>query len=187
MNNLEILAPFEMNHEAAGINIDIDIDKLQPLAPKFVSMSKFPVGCKVLYNLRCSHEAKFMQATSARVEEVYMHFENGRRVYKVKMTPETSDAHDMYFYEDQLVYGIGSPVRISKIGTDKTSDGVVLISEREKGIDGVQKVVYTVQYSDSGENDITIESRIVLTVSNIGEIMIVAKELMETRAHPLRT
>ncbi len=150
-----------MNYEAAAAGIDIDIDKLQALAPKFVSMAKFPVGCKVLYNLRCSHEAKLMQAKSTQVEEVFMHFENGRRVYKVKVTPETSDAHEMYFYEDQLVYGIGSPVRVSKLGTNKTLDGVVLFSEREKGTDGVQKVIYTVQYSDYGENDIAIESRII--------------------------
>ena len=63
---------------------DIDIDKLQPLAPKFASLSKVPVGCQVWYKLRSSPETGHLQAKSARVVEVSLHFENGRRVYKVK-------------------------------------------------------------------------------------------------------
>jgi len=89
----KMASPVRVKHEPSDVlfsvdtdseSDDIDIDKLQPLAPKFASMSKFPVGCKVWYNLRCSPETKHLQAKSAHVEEVFIHFENGRRVYSVK-------------------------------------------------------------------------------------------------------
>eukprot|EP00985_Skeletonema_marinoi_P027485 scaffold22634_cov98-Skeletonema_marinoi.AAC.2 len=134
---------------------DIDIDKLQPLAPKFASLSKFPVGCKVWYDLRCSPKTKHMQAKSARVKEVSIHFENGRRVYNVKKS-EAADEHEMSLYEDQLVYGISCPVRVTKVGTDEALDGVVVYLQREKGSDGRRQVTYAVQYSE--ENCMTIES-----------------------------
>eukprot|EP00985_Skeletonema_marinoi_P024325 scaffold16815_cov107-Skeletonema_marinoi.AAC.3 len=124
-------SPVQVKHEPGGDAFcvdtdseceDIDIDKLQPLAPKFASLSKFPVGCKVWYDLRCSPETKHMQAKIARVEEVFIHVENGRRVYKVKS--EAADEHGMCLYEDRLVYGISCPVRVTKVGTDETLDGV---------------------------------------------------------------
>ena len=51
---LEMSSPVQVKHEPGGDAFcvdtdseseDIDIDKLQPLAPKFASLSKFPVGC----------------------------------------------------------------------------------------------------------------------------------------------
>mmetsp|Transcript_16800 Transcript_16800/g.24998 ORF Transcript_16800/g.24998 Transcript_16800/m.24998 type:complete len:683 (-) Transcript_16800:69-2117(-) len=158
-------SPVQVKHEPGGDAFcvdtdseseDIDIDKLQPLAPKFASLSKFPVGCKVWYDLRCSPETNHLQAKSARVEEVFIHFENGRRVYKVKSN--VSDEHEMCLYEDQLVYGISCPVRVAKVGTDEMLDGVVVYLQREKGSDGRRKIIYAVQYS--AENCMTIESRV---------------------------
>lgn len=133
---------------------DIDVDKLQLLAPKFALLSKYPVGCKVWHNLRVSSETKQMQAKSARVEEVYIHFENGRRVYKVKS--EVFSKHKMSFYEDQLVFAISCPVKVTKMDTeDEALDGVIVYLERKKGIDGRWQVTYTIQYSV--EDGITIE------------------------------
>ena len=156
-------SPVRVKHEPSDVfsvetdseGDDIDIDKLQPLAPKFASLSKFPVGCKVWYNLRCLPATKHLQAKSAHVEEVSIHFENGRRVYTVKS--ETSSEHKTSFYEDQLVYAISCPVKVTKIDdADETLDGVVVYVERQKGIDGRQQVTYAVQYSV--ENYIAIES-----------------------------
>jgi len=142
------------NVETDSESDDIDVEKLQPLAPKFASLSKFPVGCKVWYNLRCSPETKHLQAKSAHVEEVFIHFENGRRVYSVKS--EASIEHKTSLYEDQLVYAISCPVKVTKIDADETLDGVVVYLERQKGSDGIRKVTYAVQYSV--ENYMTIES-----------------------------
>eukprot|EP00985_Skeletonema_marinoi_P019959 scaffold11631_cov143-Skeletonema_marinoi.AAC.2 len=142
------------NVETDSESDDIDVEKLQPLAPKFASLSKFPVGCKVWYNLRCSPETKHLQAKSAHVEEVFIHFETGRRVYSVKS--EASIEHKTSLYEDQLVYAISCPVKVTKIDADETLDGVVVYLERQKGSDGIRKVTYAVQYSV--ENYMTIES-----------------------------
>ncbi|KAK1740371.1 hypothetical protein QTG54_009321 [Skeletonema marinoi] len=156
-------SPVQVKHEPGGDAFcvdtdseceDIDIDKLQPLAPKFASLSKFPVGCKVWYDLRCAPKTNHLQAKSARVEEVFIHFENGRRVYKVKS--EAAYEHGMCLYEDQLVYAISCPVRVTKLGTDETMDGVVVYLRREKGSDGRRQIIYAVQYST--ENCMTIES-----------------------------
>ena len=134
---------------------DIDTDKLQPLAPKFALLSQYPVGCKVWYNLRCSPETKILHAKSAHVEEVSIHFENLRRVYKVKSEASEEQEQAMSFYEDQLVFAIGCPVKVTKIDTDEALDGVVVYLEREKGIGGRRQIRYAVQYS--ADNCITIE------------------------------
>ena len=135
---------------------DIDIDKLQPLAPKFTSLSKFPIGCQVWYKLRTSPETGHMQAKSARVAEVSLHFENGRRVYKVK--PESSE-QKIPFYEDQLFYARGCPVSITKIeDTNEKLDGVVAFLELEK-INGRRNVMYAVEYTK--DDYVTIEPRVV--------------------------
>lgn len=132
---------------------DIDIDSLQPLAAKFASQSKFPVGCKVWYNLRLSPETKHTQAKRGSVEEVYIHFENGRRVYKVKA--EASYDHITTLYKDQLVYAISCPVKVTKVDSIETLEGVVVYLERQKGSDGKRQVTYAVQYLL--ENYVTIE------------------------------
>jgi len=78
-------------------------------------------------------------------------------VYNVKKSEaEAADEHEMCLYEDQLVYGISCPVRITKVGTDEALDGVVVYLQREKGSDGRRQVTYAVQYS--AENCMTIES-----------------------------
>ena len=135
---------------------DIDIDKLQPLAPKFESSSKFPVGCHVWYNLRSSPEMGHLQAKSARVVEVSIHVENGRRVYKLK--PVSPSEYKISFYEDQLFYAIGCAVRVKKTETDESFDGVVVYLERAKGNDGRRQVTYAVQYT--ADDYITIEPRV---------------------------
>lgn len=144
---------FSVDTDSEAEEEDIDVDKLQPLAPKFALLSKYPVGCKVWYNLRLSSETKQMQAKNARVEEVYIHFENGRRVYKVKS--EVLSKNNMFFYEDQLVFAISCPVTVTKMDMEEALDGVVVYLEREKSIDGRWQVTYTIQYSV--EDDITIE------------------------------
>lgn len=155
-------APVQVKYEHVGDvfcadtdseDADIDIDKLQPLAFKFASSSKFPIGCKVWYNLRTSPETGHMQAKSAQVVEVSIHVENLRRVCKVK--PEAPEEHMTSFYEDQLVYAISCPVRITKTGRDEAFDGVVVYLERKGGNDGRRQVTYAVQYSE--DNYIKIE------------------------------
>jgi len=130
---------------------DIDDDNLQTLAPKFASISKFPVGCKVWYNLRRSPDT--IKAMSAYVVEVSIHVENGRRVYKVKS--ETSYEHKTSLYEDQLVYAISCPVTVTKVDSNESLDGIVVYLERQKGSDGKQQVTYAVQYLS--DNHVTIE------------------------------
>ena len=149
----ESAAAFSANTDSE--DDDIDIDKLQPLARKFVSSSKFPVGCHVWYNLRSSPEMGHLQAKSARVVKVSIHVENGRRVYKLK--PKSSE-QKISFYEDQLFYAIGCPVRVKKAEKEEAFDGVVVYLEREKGDDGRRQVTYAVQYT--ADNYITIEPRV---------------------------
>ena len=130
---------------------EIDIENLQLLAPKFAASSKFPVGCKVWYNLRRSLETKHLEANCAYIAEVFIHFENGRRVYKVKS--ETSNRHEKTLYEDQLVYAIGCPVKVTKVDTDVALDGVVVYLKDSDG--KRQQVTYAVQYSV--DNYVTVE------------------------------
>jgi hypothetical protein len=63
----------------------------------------------------------------------------------------------MCLYEDQLVYGISCPVRVTKVGTDEALDGVVVYLRREKGIDARRKITYAVQYSTEGHISIEPE------------------------------
>eukprot|EP00574_Skeletonema_japonicum_P009218 CAMPEP_0201720008 /NCGR_PEP_ID=MMETSP0593-20130828/5049_1 /ASSEMBLY_ACC=CAM_ASM_000672 /TAXON_ID=267983 /ORGANISM="Skeletonema japonicum, Strain CCMP2506" /LENGTH=620 /DNA_ID=CAMNT_0048210549 /DNA_START=52 /DNA_END=1914 /DNA_ORIENTATION=+ len=138
---------------------DIDMDQLQPLAHKFVTKSKFPVGCKVWYNIRFLSGTKHLQFQSAHVEEVSIHFGNGRRVYTVNS--ETSREHRTSHYEDQLAYAISCPVKVKKIDTDEMLDGVVVYLERQKGTDGIRQITYAVQYSAETSSYMKIESGII--------------------------
>jgi hypothetical protein len=73
------------------IDEGIDVDYLQTLGPKLALLSKYPVGCKVLCNLRRLSASSHLQAKIGTVREVYIHFENGRRVYKVKTCAPTEN------------------------------------------------------------------------------------------------
>ena len=53
----------------------IDVDYLQTLGPKLALLSKYPVGCKVLCNLRRLSASSHLQAKIGTVREVYIHFE----------------------------------------------------------------------------------------------------------------
>lgn len=125
---------------------EIDVDKLQMLEPKFASQSKFPVGCKVWYNLRYSPESNHLQAMVASVVGVYLHVENGKRVYRVKSETQTED--QSVLYENQLVYAINSPVWFKKIDTNVTVDGIIVNLERVKDSDGKRIVTYVVKFSE---------------------------------------
>jgi len=149
-------SPVQVKHEHGNGDVfnaatdseaeDIDDDNLQTRAPKFASQSKFPVGCKVLCNLRRSVTTEFRLAKSAYVEEVYIHVENGRRVYKVKS--EVTTDYEATLYEDQLVYATSCPVRVTNIDTKETVDGLIIYPELEYEESMNQKVSYIVQYLD---------------------------------------
>lgn len=165
---LKMASPVQVKHEPGGIDlfhaateseaeeIDIDMDNLQPLAPKFAASSKFPVGCKVWCNLRRSFKTECRLAKSASVLEVYIHVENGRRVYRVKS--ETTTQYEQSLYEDQLVYAINCPVNVTNVDTKEMVDGFIIypeLPEVQNGVNMKQNVSYVVQYLE--ENRVRIE------------------------------
>ncbi|KAK1740369.1 hypothetical protein QTG54_009319 [Skeletonema marinoi] len=125
---------------------EIEVDKLQPLDPKFASLLKFPIGCKVWYDLfKSTKPTKCLQAKSAYVEEAYIHFENRKQVYKVKS--EITEHEATPLYEDKLVYGANCPVTVSNPDTNEVRNGVIICPKLDQGHgDGKQRVSYAVQF-----------------------------------------
>ncbi len=132
----------------------IDADYLQPLGPKLALLSKYPIGCKVLCNLRRLPVSSHLKAKMGSVQEVYIHFENGKRVYKVKTCALTEN--EIILYEEQLTYAINCPVTVANADADGTRTGIVVYLEREKGSDGKQQLTYAVQFEEG--DYMTIES-----------------------------
>lgn len=125
---------------------EIDVENLQPLAPKFVSQSKFPVGCDVWYDARKSKASKVLRAKGGSVVGVYFDLQNLRRVYKIKY--DTSIDCEATLYEDRLMYGINCPVTVTNPDTNEVLDGVVVCPKIDRGNDGKQKVSYAVQFTE---------------------------------------
>ena len=92
---------------------EIDVEYLQPLGPKLGLLSKYPVGCKVLCNLRRLPASSHLQAKIGTVQEVYIHFENGKRVYKVKTCAVTEN--EIIVFEEQLTYAIQASLEASAV------------------------------------------------------------------------
>ncbi len=69
---------FNVETDSETEHDDIEVDKLQPLNPKFATLTKFPIRCKVLYDFLCrsTKPTKCLQAKRAYVEEAYIHDEN---------------------------------------------------------------------------------------------------------------
>eukprot|EP00984_Skeletonema_dohrnii_P028589 scaffold18644_cov110-Skeletonema_dohrnii-CCMP3373.AAC.4 len=125
---------------------EIEVDKLQPLDPKFASLSKFPIGCKVWYDLcKSTTPTKCLQARSASVAEVYIHFGNRKEVYKVK---SEKPAYEATLYEDRLIYGANCPVTVTNPDTKVVRNGVIICPKLDQGgkVDGKQRVSYAVQF-----------------------------------------
>ena len=125
---------------------DIEVDKLQPLDSKFALLSKFPIGCRVWYDLsKSTKPTKCLQAKSAYIEEAYIHFENRKQVYKVK---SERNEHEATLYEDRLVYGANCPVAVSNPDTNEVRNGVIICPKLDQGGDGEgkQRVSYAVQF-----------------------------------------
>jgi len=125
---------------------EIDVENLQPLAPKFVSQSKFPIGCDVWYDARKSKASKVLRAKGGSVVGVYFDLQNLRRVYKIKY--DTSIDCEATLYEDRLMYGINCPVTVTNPDTNEVLDGVVVCPKIDRGNDGKQKVSYAVQFTE---------------------------------------
>ncbi len=135
---------------------DISLDELQEIIDnKFTTNpteTKFPLGCKVWYNVRTSRvAANSLQAKSASVTGVYMHYKRWKKVYKLK---DTATQCDTFMYEDRLVYGMNCPVTITDASTNDIHDGVIVWPKLHQGGDGEQQVFYGVQILGS---DITVE------------------------------
>ena len=125
---------------------DIDLDKLQPLDPKFAAFTKFPIGCKVWYDLcKSTKPTKCLQAKSAYVEEAYIHFENRKQVYKVKS--ETTE-NEATLYEDRLIYGANCPVAVTTHDTNEVRNGVIICPKLDQGKDDdrKQRISYAIQF-----------------------------------------
>ena len=125
---------------------DIEVDKLQPLDSKFALLSKFPIGCRVWYDLsKSTKPTKCLQAKSAYIEEAYIHFENRKQVYKVK---SERNEHEATLYEDRLVYGANCPVTVSNPDTNEVRNGVIICPKLDQGGDseGKRRVSYAVQF-----------------------------------------
>ena len=127
---------------------DIEVDKLQPLDPKFASLTKFPIGCKVWYDLcKSTQPTKCLRAKSAFIEEAFIHFENRKQAYKVKS--EITE-YESTLYEDRLVYGANCPVIVTCPDTNEVRNGVIICPKLDKGGDGdgdgKERVSYAVQF-----------------------------------------
>lgn len=125
---------------------DIDLDKLQPLDPKFAAFTKFPIGCKVWYDLcKSTTPKKCLQAKSAYVVEAYIHFENHKQVYKVKS--ETTE-EEATLYEDRLIYGANCPVTVASHDTNEVKNGVIICPklDQSKDNDRKQRISYAIQF-----------------------------------------
>eukprot|EP00577_Skeletonema_sp_RCC1716_P013844 CAMPEP_0113372786 /NCGR_PEP_ID=MMETSP0013_2-20120614/718_1 /TAXON_ID=2843 ORGANISM="Skeletonema costatum, Strain 1716" /NCGR_SAMPLE_ID=MMETSP0013_2 /ASSEMBLY_ACC=CAM_ASM_000158 /LENGTH=490 /DNA_ID=CAMNT_0000254697 /DNA_START=38 /DNA_END=1508 /DNA_ORIENTATION=- /assembly_acc=CAM_ASM_000158 len=127
---------------------EISLEELQLLDSKFASLLKFPVGCKIWYDVRKSAKPKrCLEGKSASVEGVYLHFENMLRVYKVKT--DTPTQYDIFLYEDRLVYGMNCPVQVKNPDTNESVSGVIVCPKLEKkGDNGEHKISYAVQLLD---------------------------------------
>ncbi len=133
---------------------DIFMDELQLLDSKFASQLKYPVGCKIWYDVRKSAKPKRrLEGKSASVMGIYLHFENMKRVYKVKT--DTPTQYEVLLYEDRLVYAMNCPVQVTNPDTHESVNGVIMCPKLEKGNDGKQKISYAVQLLD--ENKVFIE------------------------------
>ncbi len=125
---------------------DIDLDKLQPLDPKFAAFTKFPIGCKVWYDLcKSTTPTKCLQAKSAYVEEAYIHFENHKKVYKVKSETTEDEAT---LYEERLIYGANCPVTVTSQDTNEVRNGVIICPKLDQGKENDRKkrISYAIQF-----------------------------------------
>ncbi len=148
---------YQAETDTEGEDEDIDLDNLQPLLPTFASRTKFPVGCKVWYNVGNSKtQPKILRAKAAIVTEVYQYFGTTKYVYKLQSEAPTE--HEIILYEHKLVYAIGCPVKIEKSSTNGAVDGIIVAPNVDKGEDGCRVVTYSVQYSGEEEGGLTIES-----------------------------
>lgn len=155
--NEEEQTAYQAETDTEGEDEDIDLDNLQPLTPTLASRSKFPIGCKVWYNVGNSKtQPKILRAKAAIVVEVCFLFGIMKYVYKVKSEAPTE--HEIILYEHKLVYAIGCPVKIEKSSTDGAVDGIIVAPNVDKGEDGCRVVTYSVQYSGEEEGGLTIES-----------------------------
>lgn len=138
--------------DTEGEDEDIDLDNLQPLTPTLASRSKFPIGCRVWYNVGNSktqhRDQKIMRAKAAIVVEVYFLFGIMKYVYKVKSEAPTE--HEIILYEHKLVYAINCPVCVENPNTNSGVDGIIVSPSIKRGSDGCRVVTYAVQFLDEG-------------------------------------
>lgn len=136
----------DFNFEMEAQPTVIDVTKLQLLDTKVASLSKFPVGCKVWYNLRRSYgTTRLLRATCSTVAAIYIDCQNLRRAYQLK--------NSEMIYEDRLGCAVNCSVTMTKIDADDTVEGVIVYPELEWGEGGKQKIVYAVQYSEYSDGN----------------------------------
>ncbi|KAL7459828.1 hypothetical protein ACHAWC_011635 [Mediolabrus comicus] len=147
---------YQAETDTEGEDEDIDLDNLLPLPPTLASRTKFPIGCKVWYNVGNSKiQPKILRAKAAIVTEVYHYFGTTKYVYKLQSEAPTE--HEIILYEHKLVYAIGCPVKVEKSNTKGAMDGTIVAPNVDKGEDGCRVVTYSVQYSGEEEGGLTIE------------------------------